>query len=595
MFIRVKEKTNGAKSVQIVESFRFRERVSQKIVQHIGIANNDDELNELKRLASEILKQLKNERKFVRGQKELFGDNPESDATAYDPGIERVLTEDDDVRLASLVNDCRVIDGPFEVVEWAFQNMGLNRIFTNKKRDGARVKVLKQCIAGMMASPGSKMGISSWLAKYYADSASLDSIYRFMDDFYKKKNRVMEVVRCNSESISGDRVNLMLYDVTTLYFESFEEDELRQCGYSKDNKFKETQVVLALATTADGLPIWYETYPGKTWEGNTFKEFVQKWKTTALPGVEGVVVADCGMFSDCNLSELKENGLHYALGAPLKKLPEIQKQAVLDLASYKEIECGDSEQNEKIKYTVIKRPDGSNVLSTWSAKRANKNYFDRRKLIDRVLKKLSNGKKNKGKIKGEELIGNRGAKKYIKLEEGQEQNTYVLDEEKIERDARWDGFRGVITDLPLDTAHDVKEVLSHYGSLWKIEESFRISKTDLKIRPVYHWTKKRIEAHILLCYLVFACLRYLERRTYLQQHVRMSPGMLREAMFDVDSSIFKDPENGRYYRIPRVLTPLAQKLYRCLGIKRDTKPRELLNISAYYRREQLLEKSLEAK
>jgi transposase len=592
MFVRVKTKPNGSQSVQIVESLRFRDRVSQQIVQHIGIAKNEDELDELKRLANEILKQLKYERNTSPGQRELFSDNEETDSAPYDSGTERVLEEEDDVRLVSLVNENRVIDGPFEVVEWIFRNMGLDGIFTNKKRDGARVKTLKQCIAGMIASPGSKMGLSSWLAKYYADSVSLDSIYRFMDDFYKKKRHVTSLVRRNSESLAGDRVKLMLYDVTTLYFESFEEDELRQCGYSKDSKFKETQVVLALATTPEGMPLWYETYPGKTWEGNTFKEFVQKWRTDSPSGTEGVVVADCGMFSSCNLEELRENGLHYALGAPLKKLPDSEKQAALNLAEYKEILDESGEEEAKLKYLVIRREDGSNVLSTWSEKRARKNAFDRQKLIERVLKKMNKSSRGRGKIKADELVGNRGTKKYIKLSEGQEQNTYVLDEEKIEQDSRWDGLRGIITDLPLGSEREVRDVLSHYGSLWRIEESFRINKTDLKIRPIYHWTKRRVEAHILLCYLVFACLRYLERRTQMQQHFRMSPGKLREAILDVDSSIFKDPERGTLYRIPRQLTPLAQKLYRSLGIRRDTKPRELLNMSAYYKLARFTDKVL---
>jgi hypothetical protein len=589
MFIRIKTKPNGNKSVQIVESFRFREKVSQKIIQHIGIAGNDDELAELKRLAEEILKQLENTRNFIPGQRQLFSDNPESESSAYDSNVERILTDDDDVRLTSVVNSSRVIDGPFEVVEWIFHNMGLNGIFTNKKRDGARIKILKQCIAGMMTSPGSKMGLSTWLAKYYADSVSLDSIYRFMDNFHGKKRKVMDIVRRNSESIAGNRINLMLYDVTTLYFESFEEDELRQCGYSKDKKFHETQVVLALAATTDGMPIWYETYPGKTWEGHTFKEFVQKWKDTALPGTEGIIVADCGMFSSCNLAELKENGLRYVLGVPLKKLSDDMKELVLNLAGYKEIKYGDE---ENIKYLAIKREDGTSILSTWSEKRAKKNSFDRQKLIDRVMKKLSKNKKNQGKLKAGELIGNRGVKKYIRLSEGEEQNSYVIDKKMIEEDSKWDGLRGVITDLPLNTSQDVKDVLSHYGSLWKIEECFRISNTDLKIRPIYHWTQKRVEAHILLCYLVFACMRYLERRIYFQRHVQMSPRMLQEAMLDVDSSIFKDAENGKLYRIPRLLTPLSRKLYGSLGIKRDTKPRELLNISSYCKRERLLQKSI---
>jgi hypothetical protein len=94
-------------------------------VQHIGIAKNEDELDELKRLANEILKQLKYERSTSPGQRELFSDNEETDSAPYDSGTERVLEEGDGVRLVSLVNENRVIDGPFEVVEWIFRKKSL--------------------------------------------------------------------------------------------------------------------------------------------------------------------------------------------------------------------------------------------------------------------------------------------------------------------------------------------------------------------------------------------------------------------------------------------------------------------------------------
>ena len=146
------------------------------------------------------------------------------------------------------------------------------------------------------------------------------------------------------------------------------------------------------------------------------------------------------------------------------------------------------------------------------------------------------------------------------------------------------------TDLPIRNRREASEVLSHYHSLWRIEESFRINKSDLKIRPIYHWTRSRIEAHILLCYLVFACLRYLQRRVSIQQKENMSAKTLMKAILDVDSNIFRDLTNGKAYRLPKHLPPLSKKLYQALGIKHDTRPRELLNISQYYERAKLLKR-----
>lgn len=593
MFVRTKKTPNSPrKSVQIVESIRKGDKVAQVIVRHVGIANDDEQLLALKRLGKEIVEKLEADRKADKEreqgvQKERFKDGEDvMDSLSFDASSERVLEANDDIGLASMVHDDRVIDGPFEVVEWAFQNMGLSGIFGKSSRDAAKVKLLKQCLAGMLSSPSSKRGISAWLSDFYTENVSVDRIYRFMDAFGEKRERVMNIVRRNSESLLAEKPTLMLFDVTTLYFESTDEDELRKRGYSKDNRAKETQVVLALGTTPEGMPLWYRTYPGNTWEGHTFRDFIESWKESCTGARSGVVVADCGMFSKCNLRELRENSLYYVLGCPLKKLTEKEKEQVLDKSQYSELSYGE----EPLLYRVLECGGGSRVLATWSGSRARKNAHDRQKQLERLLKKLE--KSAYGSVGADSIIGNRGTKKYLRLSDGESPNSYVLDEEKILAEARWDGLRAVRTDLPLSTPEEIHEVLSHYHSLWRIEESFRISKSDLKIRPIYHWTKKRIEAHILLCYLVFACVRYIERRVWLQGKERLSLRRLREAMLSVDSAILRDGKTGRIYRLPRKMTPPAEKLYRCLGLKRDTKPRELLKASAYYRRRALLEEGL---
>ena len=173
MFVRTKKTPNSPRqSVQIVESTRKGNKVAQVIVQHVGIADDDEQLLALKRLAKEMIHKLKADRKAdkerERGfQKELFSDEmKEIDSLAFDAGSERLLEETDHVGLATLEHDARVLDGPFEVVEWAFQNMGLNAIFWKTARDAAKVKLLKQCLAGMLTAPLSKRGISTWLANF---------------------------------------------------------------------------------------------------------------------------------------------------------------------------------------------------------------------------------------------------------------------------------------------------------------------------------------------------------------------------------------------------------------------------------------------
>jgi transposase len=291
-----------------------------------------------------------------------------------------------------------------------------------------------------------------------------------------------------------------------------------------------------------------------------------------------VVAADSAMFASANLADLRGKGLKYVLGARLKKLKAKEKEDILDLNSYSEIE---DEVGHPLRYRVIEHGE-SRLLVTFSESRAKKDASDRQRLIGRLSKKL-NGKKSQS-IKGKAVISNRGTSRYLKISEGETDNTYVLDEEKIKLDAKWDGLHGVETDLPLDSESKIREALSHYHSLWRIEESFRIQKSHLKIRPVYHYTKERISAHIALCYLAFACQRQLEKRIWLQQKEHMSPESVRASILDVRSALLRDKKTGKLYRFPKRLSAGAIKLYKSLGLRRDTKPREITSLPAYRRR-----------
>ena len=577
MFIRVKVSPNSPrKSVQIVQTVRHGKSVSQRILQHIGVAVNETELEQLKLLAAQILEKLQNEKQNAMPQQMSL-------PLGFPAPYEKPVDDDVTVKLSSLENEEHVIDGPMDVAEYLYRFMGFDRIFSDTNRDMGKITLLKQCLSAMIANPSSKRGMVEWLGKHCATDVSLDRIYRFMDALYMRENKVKEIIRAQSEGLFPERPSLLLFDVTTLYFESFKSDSLRQPGFSKDNKIKETQVVLALATTPDGMPLWYEVFPGNTWEGDTLECFTCNWRSSEYQGSGGVLVADSAMFISVNLDELRDRGLNYVLGARLKKLKKSEKEQVLDLNGYIEIKDNDG---EPLRYRIIER-GGSRLLVTWSAARAKKDKADRQRLVERLLKKLSHKKQQS--LKGKAVISNRGTQRYLKVAEGETENNYVLDEEKIALDAQWDGLHGVGTDLPLSTENEIREALSHYHSLWRIEESFRIQKSHLRIRPMYHYTKERIHAHIALCYMAFACLRQMEKRIYLQQKERMSPETIRASILDVRSALLRDKATGKLYRFPKRLSSGANKLYKSLGLRRDTKPREIISLSAYRRRIQSAE------
>jgi len=172
--------------------------------------------------------------------------------------------------------------------------------------------------------------------------------------------------------------------------------------------------------------------------------------------------------------------------------------------------------------------------------------------------------------------------------DGQDALGYVLDEEMISNDVKWDGLYGVVTDLPVSGIEEIKSVLSHYHYLWRIEESFRISKSGLKIRPLYHHKEERIRAHIALIYMAFACVRHLQMRLKLTQNVDMSVDEIRKALIGVTSSLIRDKSSGVLYHFPKRIIPEASRIYKSLGLKRGTRPTEITSMPKYRARRKYL-------
>jgi transposase len=584
MFIRTKTSPNSPrKTVQIVESVRNGKSVSQRIVQYIGVATDDDALDKLKLLAEQVMEKIKQDRKNNDPQRELFS---ESELPEENYPFERSVDNDATVKIADLENESTVVEGPMEVAEKIFHHMGYDRIFGNRARDVGNRMLLKQMLAGILARPASKLSMSEWFAEACAIDISEDRIYRFLDGLHKREDRVKKIVRNNSEGLFTSRPTLMLFDVTTIYNESAEEDNLRKKGYSKDNKINETQTVLALATTPEGLPLWYEIFPGNTYEGDTFRQFVDTWRREEYPDSEGVVVADSAMFQAGGISSLREKKLHYVIGARLKNLSKKMKEKILNSESYKELP--DSKGSER--YLVLRHGE-NNLLVTYSERRALKDAKKRERLLAGLKKKLNKS----GKIKSSSVKSNKGRSRYLKVSDGKESPVYVLDEEKIANDAKWDGLHGVVTDLPVSEIEDIRSVLSHYHSLWRIEECFRISKSGLKIRPIYHHKEERIRAHVALIYMAFACVRHLQMRLKLTQNVDMSVDAIRKALIGVTSSLIRDKSSGTLYRFPKRISPEASRIYKSLGLKRSTRPTEITSVLKYRaRRKYLRDDQIEA-
>jgi transposase len=180
-------------------------------------------------------------------------------------------------------------------------------------------------------------------------------------------------------------------------------------------------------------------------------------------------------------------------------------------------------------------------------------------LIDRLLKKEINGK-----VKIKDLITNYGTKKYIKVTGGEAK----INELRIEADAQWDGLHGVITNCSEKSS---TKILERYRGLWQIEEAFRVNKHSLKMRPIFHWTPKRIRAHILLCFVAYALTKYATYR--LNKKVdSFSIEKLRDILDGTEASIIIDLKTSNRFVIPSKLTEEMKKTYSIFGLKRSDVP-----------------------
>lgn len=566
MFIRVKTTPNSPrKSVQIVESFRVDNKVKQKIVKHIGVALDDYELNELKLLASAIKTKLELENTLPLYTPEEI----EKQIEKSKENIKRDIYSDDDyvVNIKDLVEEDRVITGIHDIYGKMFDELDLKNIFVNPARNKSSVEYFRNIVLARIAKPDSKSRSVHMLEENFGVSLNLDSVYKMMDKIDDKSiEKLNSIAYSETKKLFDDKIDVIYFDATTIYFESFTEDigddAIRKNGYSKDLKFNQPQVVLALMVTKEGLPIGYELFSGDTFDGHTLIPSLKILRDKY--NVDNVVyVADSGMFNNDNLKELEmleEYNFNYIVGARIKNMQKNIKEQILNKNNYKEL-------NSEISIANITLDNGRKLVVTYSLKRARKDKADREKAIKKLKDKLE---KN---ISVKSQLSNQGYKKYLQLKSNNEESTcdlsIALNEDKIYEDSLWDGLKGLIVNKNSTLSND--EILTQYNNLWQVEESFRITKHDLKIRPVYHWKPSRVKAHIAISFASLLIVRHLEYRIKLQ-YKKLSPKVIRDLLLNIQTSIVYDKTKKIKYAIPSKIKLETKKIYKLMDKQYSTTP-----------------------
>jgi transposase len=464
MFVRCKRNKSGSFSIHVVD----KSRGLYHVLKSFGIGRTDAELSLLERRAYQ----------YIREVTGLSG-------SLFEDGEDVLITE----FVSNLSNAQMQVTGPELVYGRLYDSIGFGRL---------QNEMFRHLVITRLYSPGSKLKTIEYLQRYMGITYEISSIYRFLDNLcYRKtdkrtgrtpdiKSEVEKISFERTKEVLQGKVDVIFYDLTTLYFEASEEDDFRKAGFSKDGKHQCPQIYLGLLVACGGNPVGYDIFEGNIFEGNTFIPMIQKM-SERFNLSRPVVIADAGLLSAKNIKALEGAHYEYILGARPKCETKNIRQTILAL----EMKDGN--------VSVIHKNGGVRLVVAKSGKRAGKDRHNRERGLRRLQKRLKTGKLTKASI------NNRGYNKYLTIEE---EVKVSIDMGKYEADAAWDGIKGYVT----NTALSPDEVIENYKNLWFIERAFRISKSDLRIRPVYHRIQNRIEAHICICFTAYTIMLELERQ-----------------------------------------------------------------------------------
>ena len=459
MFIRKKKYPSGNIGVIVAEKTRGK----MKELVTIGIAQNQDELESL---LSKGREWIDKDRVRRHPRLDLFGEE-RSRCAAELMSAEQML---------SCITNIS-INGADLILDRVFDNVGFNKI---------EDEVFRQLVKARLAYPASKAATVEYLKNHFDEDVSLSKIYRYLDKLSDNQHEIVQDISVlHTKRILDGHIGVLFYDVTTLYFESDHEDELRKTGFSKEGRHKNPQIILGLLVSIGGYPLAYCIHEGNKYEGHTMlpvvSEFVSKYNLEDF-----IVVADSGLMNGDNIADLEANGYKYIIGAKIRNESKKIQEWILEQPK---VDC------RMIEYD---KGNGQRLLVGYTDDRAKKDAYNREKGIRRLEKAYSRGTLTK------ENINKRSYNKFLKLEGDVKVS---INYAKLEDDAKWDGLKGYLTNTNIPTS----EVYAAYHNLWHVERAFRISKSKIEIRPMFHFTRRRIEAHVCICFVALKVYKELER------------------------------------------------------------------------------------
>ena len=416
-----------------------------------------------------------------------------------------------------------------------FHELELHELFTHRNKYTnisafLPNKVIQLLVYNRILEPASKLGVYNTKNKYFDIEADknhiieLQHIYRTLDFLAPLKSDVISWLNNKIHALYPRDTSIILYDVTNYYFESDSITDLRNKGFSKENK-KTPIIQMGLAIDRNGIPITYELFSGNTHDCKTFDDILSNLKKEYNNDSKIIIVADKGLNSGDNIAESIIKGNGYIFGQSIKKLPENELKRVFN-GKYNHF----YDKNGKLTHSMRSEIVSKVIQVSTTHQKSKKKVEIEQKQITYYSVKYANmqKKKREAKInKAYQIIANpslydkqcdQGAYGYvlnaeIDSETGeikpQKNKKLVLDIKKIKEEQKCDGYYMIVTS---ELKMNENEIIKAYHDLWKIEDTFKITKSDLELRPFNHRTDERVRGHFLMCYISLVILRILHHK-----------------------------------------------------------------------------------
>ena len=548
MYLRIAAKKKDGKeykSLHLVESYRDGDKVRQRIIANFG---------SIERFTQRDIDNI------FEGLCRIFGrSKPTEEVARVDQALQY---------------------GEIHAIWQMWKQAGWAEIIKERAKKSALEfdveKLLLAMVANRLSDLCSKLGILEWLEGVHIPGVEKSRVQyhqllRAMDWLIENK---AELEKRFSEAVVGlftRPLSVVFYDCTSVYFQTERGGEFITWGHSRDKRSDLPQVVLGLVCVPEGIPVAHYVFSGNTADRTTFKQVMEDLRVRW--GVERcVVVADRGMLSEQNLQHLSRDGFGYVMSIGMKQNAKFQK---LLPGIKRELERKWTGRGEAKEVYAEREMAGKRLVVAYSGHRAEQSRQLRERLCNESEEEIygwigklnaqDRGSRTRGRrltdqgvlLKAHELLLRKGIRSYYKLFLDEDGLIRVHRDRKVfNRARRLDGVLAVITterDLP------AQQLVEQYKDLQDVERGFRTLKSSIDIRPMYHWTERRIRGHVFLCVMALQLERLMRHRLKESNSELSVQGALRKL------SRIHALKTGRHMGLT-ALQPEQRKIYRQLEL-----------------------------